>query len=514
MTLTDCTVTGNSASAQGGGLVNLMGTMTLTDCTVTANSAGTLGGGLYNALNTVTLTACTVSGNSASNGGGLNNGDGTTTLTDTIVAGNTGIGGSSSDISGSAGGAVTGTYNLIGPGGSGGIAGGSGGNIVLPDLTTLGLATLGNYGGLTQTMALLPGSTAIRAGVVVSGLTNDQRGAPRPQSGSVDIGTFEDQGYTLALVSGSPQSTMVSQDFPAPLTASLTENYSIAPIPGTTIDFTAPTAGASSTLSSGSAVTNSSGVATITAIANAIAGSYDVTAGTSGGVSLVSFNLTNQTQPEFSALLNPTITYGTATVDFTGTLAIGSQSPAGETISVTLASQTDTPTIGTGGSFTATFDTALLHASSTAYAVNYTYTSDGAFLAASGTSQLKVSPAAITHSIGDDSHNYGTTADLVTDLGTTINTGINGQNLAIAYASSGNTSTAIVGTYDILGTPTDGSGLLSDYSLTLNPGVLTVNTAGAHDHRGQRGRATAVLFPSPAANSPIPDYSTVTPSPA
>ena len=38
-------------------------------------------------------------------------------------------------------------------------------------------------------------------------------------------------------------------------------------------------------------------------------------------------------------------------------------------------------------------------------------------------------------------------------------------------------STAIVGTYDILGTPTDGSGLLSDYSLTLNPGVLTVNTA-------------------------------------
>ena len=172
---------------------------------------------------------------------------------------------------------------------------------------------------------------------------------------------------------------MVSQDFPATLTASLTENYSIAPIPGATIDFTAPTAGASSTLSSGSAVTNSSGVATITAIANAIAGSYDVTAGTSGGVSLVSFNLTNQTQPEFSALLHPTITYGTATVDFTGTLAIGSQSPAGETISVTLASQTDTPTIGTGGSFTATFDTALLHASSTAYAVNYTYTSDGAF---------------------------------------------------------------------------------------------------------------------------------------
>ena len=40
----------------------------------------------------------------------------------------------------------------------------------------LGLAPLGDYGGPTQTMALLPGSPAIGKGVAVAGVTTDQRG--------------------------------------------------------------------------------------------------------------------------------------------------------------------------------------------------------------------------------------------------------------------------------------------------------------------------------------------------
>ena len=40
---------------------------------------------------------------------------------------------------------------------------------------------------------------------------------------------------------------------------------------------------------------------------------------------------------------------------------------------------------------------------------------------------------------------WGTPINLATTLGTTVNTGINGQNLAIAYNSGGNNATSPVG---------------------------------------------------------------------
>ena len=43
------------------------------------------------------------------------------------------------------------------------------------------LGALANNGGPTETQALLPGSPAINAGVVVPGVTTDQRGVFRPQ---------------------------------------------------------------------------------------------------------------------------------------------------------------------------------------------------------------------------------------------------------------------------------------------------------------------------------------------
>ena len=98
-TLTDCTVSGNSAGlfGKGGGLFN-QGTAMLYSCTVSGNSTkGGVVGGLYNRGNgggmynqgTATLTDCTVSGNTASNGfgGGLFN-YGTATLTNCTVSGN------------------------------------------------------------------------------------------------------------------------------------------------------------------------------------------------------------------------------------------------------------------------------------------------------------------------------------------------------------------------------------------------------------------------------------------
>jgi hypothetical protein len=126
LTLTDCTVSGNSASNNGGGLYgpsNASGAITLTDCTVSGNFASNNGGGLdarsldmavrltnstisgnssfahgggMQAFGTATLTNCTVNGNSSAlYGGGLDLVLGTATLTNCTVSGNstTGIGG-------------------------------------------------------------------------------------------------------------------------------------------------------------------------------------------------------------------------------------------------------------------------------------------------------------------------------------------------------------------------------------------------------------------------------------
>ncbi len=90
---------------------------------------------------------------------------------------------------------------------------------------------------------------------------------------------------------------------------------------------------------------------------------------------------------------------------------------------------------------------------------------------------LTVTKARISHTIGNDSHSYGSIADLATDLGPTFNTGINGQNLSLAYSSAGNSTTAHRGTYAITAVASDGTGLLSDYDVTLAPGLLTVNPA-------------------------------------
>ena len=135
-----------------------MGRSTLTNCTVSGNSAQ-FGGGLESFPNTLNLlTNCTVSANSG--GGLLNNGffpGDFTELSNTIVAGNTGGPDAVSSF-------FSVGNNLIG------VADGSSGWIA-SDLLGTGLnpldpllAPLGNNGGPTQTMALLHGSPAIDAG--------------------------------------------------------------------------------------------------------------------------------------------------------------------------------------------------------------------------------------------------------------------------------------------------------------------------------------------------------------
>ncbi len=296
-------------SGTGGG-ISTNGSTTLTNVTVSGNScyyrfdeihtAGAGGGIRGNA----TLVNCTVTGNFVAGwrypnylGGGLpdhtGGGDGgglcgTFLITNTIVAGNINDSGASDIL-----GLVSGTHNLIGTGGSGGLINGANGNIV--GVVSPGLAPLANYGGPTKTMALLPGSPAINAGIGGAGiLAADQRGLGRV--GAVDIGAFESQGFNLTLVVGSsPQTAFVNQAFSHPLTVLVTANNSAEPVNGGIVSFSAIAAsnGASATLSANSAVI-SAGHASVIATANGIVGAYVVSA-MAKGAAPVEFRLNNIT---------------------------------------------------------------------------------------------------------------------------------------------------------------------------------------------------------------------------
>jgi hypothetical protein len=415
VTLSDCTISGNTA-VTGGGLYSL-GTAVLDDCTITGDSAAS-GGGLAN-TGVLTLSECTVSGNTAGTGGGIDEGAAGShlaTLNDTIVAGNVGSLGAASDIGGAGAGNVGGSYDLIGPGGSGGIAGGSGGNVVLTTLAGLGLAPLGYYGGPAESLALLPGSLAIDAGsnnLIPSGVSTDQRGEPRITNGTVDIGAFESQGFTLTPVAGStPQGAVTGTAFPDPLAVTVAAKNPAEPVAGGVVSFSvSPAAGPGAALSAATAAIGSSGTAQVTATANSIAGAYSVTATAAGASTPASFSLRNEVQPVFSGLSGQSITYGTAIATFSGTIAAGSQVPSGETVTVSLDGATQSATIASDGSFSTTF-TGLggLGVAGSPYVVSYSYSSDGTYAAASQTSELTVTRATPTVSVSDPGGTYSGTA--------------------------------------------------------------------------------------------------------
>ena len=98
---------------------------------------------------------------------------------------------------------------------------------------------------------------------------------------------------TVSIIIASPtiaQSALLGAAFPRPLEVTITDTFG-APASGVTVTFTTPSSGASATLSSGSAVTNSSGIAKVTATANNVAGGYAVTA--QAGSLSASFTLIN-----------------------------------------------------------------------------------------------------------------------------------------------------------------------------------------------------------------------------
>ncbi len=337
LTVTNSSFTGNEAlgrgsgkSGQGGAILNDLDTgsaasvsATIINCTFTENraagSAGGVGygGALFNggSQGILAVSDSTLSGNSADGGGEIANESSTLVrLNNTIVANSTL--GDDLFLGVNSGGSFTGSNNLIG----------DGRGLYLFPHSLAGnpfLASLGDYGGpavgapgataVLQSEALLPGSPAIDAGsnsltVDAEGrpLTTDPRGQPRTVNGTVDIGAFESQGFSLGFVSGNHQTAPVGTAF-NPLVVSVTANNPLEPVNGGHVFFHVHPAsdGAGAVLSS-STPTIGNGQASVTATANSVIGSCGVSASGGGAASPITFQLT-ATQARTSTRITSTI---------------------------------------------------------------------------------------------------------------------------------------------------------------------------------------------------------------
>ncbi|OWK39912.1 RTX toxin [Fimbriiglobus ruber] len=172
---------------------------------------------------------------------------------------------------------------------------------------TPGLAPLGDYGGPTPTMALLPGSPALDAGSP-NDRSPDQRGVLF-QNGVRDIGAFESRGFTLTpAAGGTPQSAPVNNAFADPLAVAVaSDDPGLTDLSGGVVTFAAPGSGSTAALSVTSVTLTSTDTASVTATANGKAGSYTVTASAGGSPAYTAaFHLTNDEAP------SPVVTPSTA----------------------------------------------------------------------------------------------------------------------------------------------------------------------------------------------------------
>jgi hypothetical protein len=194
LTITDCTITGNTGGS-GGGIYNT-GTLTITNSTVTSNAAGS-GGGIDNAGGVATITDSTISNNSETSpgdafGGGVEDA-GTLTVADSTISNNT-----ATALGGNAEGAgiddrgvatiidSTISYNSTSATTNGGIAGGGGfggvGNLTVADST------------ISHNSVSAPAGQALGGGIADPGLititasTISDNSASAPASGDIAAG--------------------------------------------------------------------------------------------------------------------------------------------------------------------------------------------------------------------------------------------------------------------------------------------------------------------------------------
>ena len=208
LTMTECTVSGNTGIDGGAGIHSSGGsTVNLIQCTLngnTASSAQSTGGAIYADSGNLILTHCTLDGNVANSGGSIYTEVVNLTLANSILSNSTGL---DVDLDGTT--LTLNGKNIVRQGIIRAISNGTGQILSDPaHLMTANphLGPLESNGGLTKTQALLSNSPAIDAGdnAIAGALLSDQRGIEFSRivkgntssaSPIVDIGAYESQKY-------------------------------------------------------------------------------------------------------------------------------------------------------------------------------------------------------------------------------------------------------------------------------------------------------------------------------
>ena len=180
LTVKNSTFNNNYSAANGGAIVNNAGTITVINSTINSNTSNSASGGGIATWGNATIINSTIANNaSMSGGGGIHRGSSTVTIKNTIIADNNPQNCSMASASG---------FNNLDDDGT---------CIVATNSASINLGTFGDYGGLTNTVPVLTGSSAFEAGdpttCADAGTVNnlDQRGVARPQGATCDVGAFE-----------------------------------------------------------------------------------------------------------------------------------------------------------------------------------------------------------------------------------------------------------------------------------------------------------------------------------
>jgi len=462
-TITNTTISSNMSNWQCGGIQVSDSDVRLINCTISGNTATVATGVLlaqFSTETTVSLTNCTVANNHPH---GIYTQSAAVVLQNTLVANNT------QNFIRASGGTATSLGNNLDSDGRSGFTNGVQGDIVGTTGNPINalLSSLGDYGGSTHTLALLPGSPAINAGTNTGVLTIDQRGIGRPQQGTTDIGAFESRGFTLAVSSGNNQSAQVSTNFASPLSVAVTPTNASEPVNGGMVTFTPPGSGAGAAISGVPATIANGTASSGTVTANTLAGSYSVTANTTPTLAnSVSFSLTN-TCPTF----NVGTPFGFVVINqnYTSSVAATPTAPSGFSFRYALANGTGLPD-GLGlnintGAITGTA-TAIGEVS---FEITVTlYNSDNVAIGCSVTQTRSINVLCITSMFA-----------VCPDTGVSVNTPANACTATATYTVTADGLPAPVLTYSFTGATTaTGNGTGS--GATFNLGVTQVTVTATN----------------------------------
>jgi hypothetical protein len=430
--LTNCMVTGNSSVQRGGGVYAVGGTVSLADCTITDNYnysislGGLVGGGLFiGQLSQAVLTSCTVRRNAGIEGGGLFNSSGSALrLVDCTVSGNTALEGISSQPFGAYGGGLynDGVAEITDSTISGNTALQRGGGVYNKGKATITSSTVsGNEagyrgGGLYNFGGKYYHCTAVLSDTIVAGNTN------KAQSAS-DIG-----GNGESAVTGSYN--LVGTGGSGGLTAAHNNLCNVAD-PG--LGPLANNGGPTETMA---LLPGSPAIGAGTTIAGVTTDQQGDPLDSPPDIGAYQIRGTHGSALAFAGLASPSVSYGTASVTLSGTLASGNLAPPnGESVVITLSGVTKHATLGAGGAFSAAFVVSTLGVSGSPYTITYSYAGDQTYAPTRATGSLTVSKGSANLAL-TSSHGSAVYGQPITFVATVTATGATPTGAVTFYSGS------------------------------------------------------------------------------